>query len=305
MVRIIHNRHQQVAESPLRPLRDERGQSMVLGAFFMMAFIGMLGLVIDMGLAYGRYRQMQTASDTAALAGTRELALGNGEAAAIQRIQQILLANGADLALSEYSVTGDKAEVIARTNTVPAFTPLFGLNEIPVGANADSQFGQQGQSGDLLPFAVDQDLWILDHEVNIWIGETGPGGNYGWVRWAGQSQSASVLRANIDDTSNSGILTIGDQVAGKTGVSISAVRGSLANKIGQTIDVFFYDPDEVAGNGANLRYTVTGFGKFRITGVRVRGVNSEISGYFEQTVILGGQIIPGTTLGAAATGLIN
>ena len=305
MARITRSRHQDVAASPLRRGRDESGQSMVMAALFMLAFIGMLGLVVDMGEAYARYRQMQTASDTAALAGTRELALGNGEVAAVQRIQQILSANGADLALSEYKVTGDKAEVIARTNTVPAFTPLFGLNEITIGANADAQFGQQGQSGDLLPFAVDQDLWILDHEVNIWIGETGPGGNYGWVHWAGQSQSASVLRANIDDTSNSGILTIGDQVAGKTGVSISAVRGSLANKVGQTIDVFFYDPDEVAGNGANLRYTVSGFGKFRVTGVRVRGVNSAISGYFEQSVILGGQIIPGTTLGSAATGLVN
>lgn len=284
---------------------DDNGQSMVIAALFMVVFIGMLGLVIDMGMAYARYRQMQTASDTAALAATRELALGHGDVAAIERIKQTLTANGANPDLSEYTLTSDKAEVIARTQLTPAFTPLFGVSEIPVGASADAQFGQQAQSGDLLPFAVDQDLWVLDHEVNIWIGETGPGGNYGWVHWAGQSQSTSVLRANIDDTSNSGIVSIGDQIAGKTGVSISAVRGSLASKVGTVIDVFFYDPDEIVGNGVNLRYTVTGFGKFRVTGVVVKGTRSQIRGYFQESVILGGKIIPGQTWGSMAAGLID
>ncbi|MEZ4831783.1 MAG: pilus assembly protein TadG-related protein [Caldilineaceae bacterium] len=285
-------------------MNEESGQSMVVAALFMIAFIGMLGLVIDMGMGYAKYRQMQTAADTAALAATRELALGNGDAAAIDRITQTLLANGADVDLSEYTLTEDHAEVTARTRYTPAFTPIFGLTEIPVNAAADAQYGRQAQSGDLLPFAVDQDLWVLDQEVNIWIGETGPGGNFGWVHWGGQSQSSSVLRANIDDTSNSGVVTIGDQIAGKTGVSISSVRGSLNNRVGEVIDVFFYDPDEITGSGANLRYTVTGFGKFRVTGVTVRG-RSQIRGYFEQSVVLGGKIIPGMTLGSMAAGLVD
>lgn len=289
----------------LRILKEESGQSMVVAALFMVMFIGMLGLVIDMGMGYARYRQMQTASDTAALAATRELALGNGDVAAIDRINQTLLSNGADVDLSEYTLTSDRAEVTARTRYIPAFTAIFGLTEIPVRAAANAQYGRQAQNGNLLPFAVDQNLWVLDHEVNIWVGETGPGGNFGWVHWAGQSQSSSILRANIDDTSNSGTITIGDQIAGKTGVSISAVRGSLNSKVGDVIDVFFYDPDEITGVGANLRYTVTGFGKFRITGVVVRGTRSEIRGYFERSVVLGGKIIPGTTLGSMAAGLIE
>lgn len=289
----------------LRLLKNDNGQSMVLAALFMFVFIGMLGLVIDMGMGYARYRQMQTASDTAALAATRELALGNGDVAAIDRINQTLLSNGADVALSEYTLTSDRAEVTARTRYIPAFTAIFGLTEIPVMAAANARYGRQAQNGSLLPFAVDQNLWVLDHEVNLWVGETGPGGNFGWVHWAGQSQSSSVLRANIDDTSNSGIVSIGDQISGKTGVSISAVRGSLNSKVGDVIDVFFYDPDEITGAGANLRYTVTGFAKFRITGVVIRGTRSEIRGYFEKSVVLGGKIIPGTILGTMAAGLTD
>lgn len=284
---------------------EESGQSLALVAFSMIAFIGVLGLVIDIGFAYARQRQMQTAADAAALAGTRELAYGNGEVAALTRIEQILTSNGADIDVSDYEIVDNRANVTARVNIAPAFTPIFGVNQIMVGAGAEAVFGQTAEASNVLPFAVEEDLWILDQEVNIWTGETGPGGNYGWVRWGGQSLSTSVLRANIDDPSNSGVLHIGDEVAGKTGVSFSAVRASLEAKIGQTIDVFFYDAEEITGVGANLRYTITGFGKFRLTGIRSRGAQSEIRGYFVQAINLGGEIIPGTTQGTLSTGLVR
>jgi Flp pilus assembly protein TadG len=199
----------------------------------MMAFIGILGLVIDIGLGYARYRQMQTASDTAALAGTRELALGNGEAVAIQRIEQILTSNGADIRTSAYTINGNEVSVTAGLDINPVFTPIFGLDQLSVRAAANATFGQTAETNNLLPFAVEENLWLLDTEVNIWTGETGPGGNYGWVRWGGQSLSTSVLRANIENPSNSGTLRIGDEVPGKPGVSFSAVRASPNHRLGK------------------------------------------------------------------------
>jgi uncharacterized membrane protein len=61
----------------------------VLVAFSMIVFIGVLDLVIDMGYAYARHRQIQTAADAAALAGTRELAYGNGEVAALSALSKL------------------------------------------------------------------------------------------------------------------------------------------------------------------------------------------------------------------------
>ncbi|MBX3001655.1 MAG: hypothetical protein KF893_24240 [Caldilineaceae bacterium] len=286
-------------------LREESGQSLVMVVFSMVAFIGILGLVVDIGYAYARQRQMQTAADAAALAGTRELAYGRGEVAAISRIEQILTSNGADISVSDYEIIDNRANVTARVTIEPVFTPIFGLNQFPVGGNAEAIFGQTADASSVLPFAVEENLWVLDQEVNIWTGETGPGGNYGWVRWGGQALSTSILRANIDDPSNSGTLHVGDSVAGKTGVSFSAVRASLEAKIGQTIDVFFYNSEEVSGAGANLHYTITGFGKFRLTGIYSRGAQSEIRGYFVRSVNLGGEIIPGTTRGTLAAGLVR
>ncbi len=284
-------------------LFNEKGQSLVLVAISMTAFIAILGLVIDVGYAFARYRQMQTAADAAALAGTRELAYGNGELAAISRMEQLLESNGADVNMSTYEVVDDRAVVEARAAINPVFTPIFGLHQFEVGADSEAVYGQSARMTDILPFAVDENLWVLEQEVNIWTGQTGPGGNYGWIRWPGQSLSASVLRDNIDDASNSGVLHIGDGVAGRPGLSISSVRPSLEAKIGQVVNIFFYNSADITGEGANLRYNVSGFGKFLITEIRASGASSEISGYFVQTVVLGGQISPGSTRGVMATGL--
>src|SRR5690606_15740779 len=140
-------------------------QSLVIMAFAMVALIGMLGLVIDIRLGYARYRQMQTAADIAALAGTRELALGNGEAVAIQRIEQLLTSNGADVSTSTYTINGDEVSVSAGLDLRPVFTPIFGLDQISVNADADATFGQTAEASGVLPFAVEEDLWLLDTEV--------------------------------------------------------------------------------------------------------------------------------------------
>jgi hypothetical protein len=81
------------------------------------------------------------------------------------------------------------------------------------------------------------------------------------------------------------------------------VRTSLEAKVGQTINVFFYNPDEVTGEGANLRYTITGFGRFLVTDIESRGVNSAIRGFFVQSVLLGEEMTPGSTRGIMVTGL--
>jgi hypothetical protein len=116
---------------------------------------------------------------------------------------------------------------------------------------------------------------------------------------------ANGLLSNIDPLSNSGTLRVGDVVAGRPGISLSAVRASLEAKVGSTVDIFFYNADEVTGSGANLRYTVTGFARFLITGVQSQGVDSQIRGYFVPTVLPGGEIIVGSPRGTMIAGLIQ
>ncbi|MBI2845860.1 MAG: hypothetical protein HYX86_04875 [Chloroflexi bacterium] len=56
-----------------KSLSREEGQSLVIIAFALIGLLAFLGLVIDGGLAFALRRQLQNASDSASLAGTREL----------------------------------------------------------------------------------------------------------------------------------------------------------------------------------------------------------------------------------------
>jgi Flp pilus assembly protein TadG len=61
-------------ESSLRrALKDERGQVIPWVAFMMLMLLGMAAFVLDVGHAFFCYRQLQAATDAAALAGAKEI----------------------------------------------------------------------------------------------------------------------------------------------------------------------------------------------------------------------------------------
>jgi len=281
--------------------RNTEGQSLVLLALLMPVFVLMLGVVIDLGNAMARQRQMQVAADAAALAGAYELALGNDEAAALARVAQVLAQNGADPGNSTMLVVdGAEVHVVARQDAPTFFSGSVGLATIPVGAEAKAMVGELMSSGGLMPFVVERDLWQLGTTVVLWDGSGGPG-NFGWIRWEGQTPSTPVLRYNIDHPEESDVVSIGDYVAGHPGVSFGAVRSNLEAWIGEDVTVILYDPGEVVGSGANLQYRVAGFARFRITGVYSLGSNSEIRGIFQEYIKLGGT--PGPLLLGSAVAI--
>ena len=61
----------------MRVLKDERGQVMVLTILCMTVLLGFVALAIDVGMLLRAKRVMQTAADSAAIAGAAELAYGD------------------------------------------------------------------------------------------------------------------------------------------------------------------------------------------------------------------------------------
>jgi uncharacterized membrane protein len=53
----------------------ERGQSLIIGAFAIIALIGMVGLAVDVGLVYVERIRVRRAADAAALAAAADLPL--------------------------------------------------------------------------------------------------------------------------------------------------------------------------------------------------------------------------------------
>ncbi|MCB0134411.1 MAG: hypothetical protein KDD75_04795, partial [Caldilineaceae bacterium] len=77
----------------IRKLRNyfqqERGASALYFALILFVMMGMASIAIDSSNAYLQRRLMQTAADTAALAGARALALNQGEGAINSEVQSL------------------------------------------------------------------------------------------------------------------------------------------------------------------------------------------------------------------------
>lgn len=286
-------------------LREESGQSLMVFSLFLIILIGMLGIVLDLGYANVMQRQMQTAADAAALAGARDLAAGESADTATTRMGDMLTANNADVELSTFTViNGSTTDVVARISIPTLISGLFGLDKIEIDAHASAATGQMIQAGNLMPFVIEESEWTLNQSINLWGDKNGPG-NFGWVRWAGQSPSTPTLQANISNPSQSDLIALGDWISGQPGVSFNPVQGNLNAWIGQTVTVILYDPSETQGNGNNFAYRARGFAHFVITGTYSHGNQSEIYGTFVSKVTLGGAINPGVTTGAQGIALLK
>ncbi|MCH8920849.1 MAG: hypothetical protein IIA23_09145 [Chloroflexi bacterium] len=86
-------------------LRQERGQILMLVALLATAMLGLVGLVVDTGLAYAERRQAQNAADNAALAGTRILFEGGSTSDAIAAAFEYADENGFDNSSGSSTVT--------------------------------------------------------------------------------------------------------------------------------------------------------------------------------------------------------
>jgi len=91
--------------------KRQRGATAVLTAICIVALVGILGLVVDLGFVYARKTELQNAADAAALAGARELD-GTAAGVAVARAQAIAIAalNGSDFAKTPVAISDANIE---------------------------------------------------------------------------------------------------------------------------------------------------------------------------------------------------
>jgi Flp pilus assembly protein TadG len=126
-------------------LDAQRGQTLVLVALLLVVLLGIVSLSVDVG--YYRYQQrlMQSAADSAALAGAAEISSGTADAAAIADATANGFADGVNnvhvTVNSNYSdqYTGSSPAVqVTITNSYPKFFGgvLGGASNVPVAVSA-------------------------------------------------------------------------------------------------------------------------------------------------------------------------
>lgn len=152
----------------LAKLRSEEGQVVVLAAFIMILFLGIVAVVLDLGILYLKDRELQTAADAAALAAVQVLPMhadaAVAEAEARVEAHDYVDKNSAPISHVdsthivdwEPEITADSITVRLRESNIPYFLARFlGFLTGSVHAEATARLMYlSGATSELLPLAM-------------------------------------------------------------------------------------------------------------------------------------------------------
>ncbi len=149
--------------------RKERGESLLIVAFAMTALLGMTATVADMGTAYVKTAQTQTAADAAALAAGMKLPLKSGDTTGISQATAIardyLTKNGVDDASLATITLGDLSggayhSILVSQPAVSetAFARIFGIDEITFRRQAEAKVVPCTALSDLVPLSIQESM---------------------------------------------------------------------------------------------------------------------------------------------------
>jgi hypothetical protein len=133
--------------------KRETGQALAVVALSLVVMIGAVGLAIDMGYLRYAKRRLQTAADSAAIAGASELKDGNYQTAALNDSKSNGFENGVDgVTVSAFNPPqdppfagrlnqNDYVEVQVQQNAPTFFMRIFGIKTATVTASAVGELG--------------------------------------------------------------------------------------------------------------------------------------------------------------------
>jgi len=147
--------------------REEAGAVGMIVAVCLLALVGMLVLVVDLGRSIAVKRQMVAGTDAAALAAAQQCALGNSGADASAAAGAILAQNRSGATVTSFSAPGcglppDEPQIVVVESTVDVdyfFAGIFGFNSGPVVARAVAQWGVADAPAGA-PVTVDYDTLV-------------------------------------------------------------------------------------------------------------------------------------------------
>jgi Putative Flp pilus-assembly TadE/G-like len=218
-----------------------KGQALVIVIAAIPAILGSLTLVIDVGNAFFNKLEMQTASDSAVLAGG--LYLPSYPDQAISFARQFANSNGlTNSEITSIQVTPDDKEVtLSATRSLPCYLcAVLGESAAHAQVNGGSSGGPGGglhatatsgivpirAAAGVVPIAVDYRTSLnYGQQVILKQGQFGPGN---WGPLALGTSGANTYRTNVEN-GYSGVITIGDMLNTETG-----------NVVGPTSQAFTY-----------------------------------------------------------------
>jgi Putative Flp pilus-assembly TadE/G-like len=283
-------------------LRQQKGQTLVLSAFFLTVLLGMSAVAVDVGSWYHADRQAQAAADAAALAAAQALPYDSDTAESYAT--DYAKKNGGGLKTVAFGTTGPTANdtvSVEIERTAPGFfSQVLGLDEVTVGAKASARAAGLGKARWVAPIVVHEKHeklvcglacfgpghgTVLDYMHLKDVGTTDASGSFGFIN-LDQTATNGVGTSTLGDWIQNGYegLIEPDSFNTSTGNPFSSthVADSLADRIGT--ELLFPIYRKITGSGSNAKYEIIGFVGFYLTGTDLKGNDEKLLGYFTQVI---------------------
>lgn len=147
--------------------KHESGQSLLIVVFAMTALLGVTATVADLGVAYVKTEQTQTAADAAVLAGGMKLPIKTGDTAgqaqAIATAREYLTKNGVQNTDAATVTLGDISDgayhsiyVRQPAESQTAFARIFGIENVTFWRQAEAKVVPCAALSDLVPLSIQE-----------------------------------------------------------------------------------------------------------------------------------------------------
>jgi Flp pilus assembly protein TadG len=289
----------------MNQLRNERGQAAVLSVVFLVALLGAMAMVLDVGSWFREKRANQAAADAAALAAAQELPGNTGAATAIGN--SYVSKNGGGNITFTYSsknVAGDTVAVTLNRDAPSYFAKLFGIDSVKVNARATARAVGLDEAIGVAPIVVN----VKHPMLNCSVLDGKP------VPCFGTQTRLDLINlkedASRDAAGSFGLINLDRSNGGNVGASVLA--GWVAKGFNQYMSIGLYDaapsanfnnsqfldaligkmPEvllfpiyrSIIGPGSNAQYDIVGWVGFRVSSFDPNGSKSYVQGSFVSVV---------------------
>lgn len=273
-------------------IRSERGQVAVLTVIFLVALLGAVALVLDVGSWFREQRSAQSAADAAALAAAQALPETPGAAGVLAG--QYMAKNGggdASVTFSSKNVPFDTVRVQVEREAPGVFAKLFGIDSVTVGAKASARAGNVAEARYAAPIGVDLSHPLLrctplpcfNQATTLDLEKVGPGA-FRLINLDGsRGGTGPPVLADWIIRGFDGYMPLGWYFSDPGAkFNSSHVKGAMSIRVGD--ELLFPVYDKTRGNGANFEYHVVGWVGFVVSSFSGNGNKGKINGSFVRVV---------------------
>ncbi|MEC5422964.1 pilus assembly protein TadG-related protein [Virgibacillus sp. C22-A2] len=271
--------------------KDQQGNALILVALAMGALLLAIGLVIDGGNLFVTKSHLQKTANAAALSGAQEIVNSEGSVAAV--VDEILVSHQEQESLAHLNIEENSQVHVELKKDVPLFfATLFGIESVPIQADAKAGLNPMGRAKGAVPLGIDETVDLVygdTYALKVDAGDS-VSGNFGVLALEGPGAKlyGDSLTHGFDDN-----LQVGDIINTQTGNIAGATRTGINYRIDncpypdgeyevrecpRVMLVIVYKPHSQTTNQLKS-VEITGFAYFYVTD-RMKDNDDSIKGIF-------------------------